>query len=190
MLLDKNPNNITQSFDSEVKKLLKINAIHNIICTEPFDKISFFEKITTMFSNQIIYLDFDLLFCGYIKSGLLNSNDKLFLYCPTEKSWIKEFEGILRKILEKNCIVIIDSLNGFYRLFDEKESGRLVNFFIMFLGYLARETDSLVMFSSVARLDEENWVLIPSGRKLIEAKTISKIFLKRKNGKLALKYFE
>ncbi len=181
MPLDKNHNNELQLRIKELQKKFEINNINGLIAKEPFDKAGFLEKLIQSMTIPIIYLDFDLLYSGYVKSEMLTKKENVSLYSVTKETWKNNFKDILCKVSKERYLIIIDSLTGFHNLLNQKDSGRLIDSYLMLLGCVARESDSIVLFVGVARKKEENWVLIPTGRHVIDSKKVSKFLLSKKN---------
>jgi len=103
-------------------------------------------------------------------------------FSPSKNDWNQVLKKILMMILKEKSFVIIDSLNGLYNLFDYKDVGRLVNAYVMLLIYVAKESDSSVLVVNMVRKkDEEEWVLSPSGRHVVDAKIMTNLYLKKQN---------
>ena len=52
----------------------------------------------------------------------------------------------------------------------------------MLLTFVAKESDSSVLVVNMARKkDEEEWVLSPSGRRVVDAKIMTNLYLKKQN---------
>ena len=180
-MLDKNHNQDSTIEISKIKKCLDENPLISILCNEPFVKASFLSKIINEIDTSIIYLDFDLLYTGYVKSEMLPKNLRVSLFTPSKNDWNDVLKKVLLMVLNQKFIVILDSLNGLYNLFDDKDVGRLVNAYIMLLVFVAKESGSSVLLSSIVRKKEENgWVLSPTGRHVIDTKMIQ-LYLKKHN---------
>ena len=94
------------------------------------------------------------------------------------------------KIISKiKSLVIIDSLNGFFNLLeDRKDTGQIINSFIMLLVSSAKNANSIVVIGSLSKLINENeWVLYNTGRHIIENKHMTKIQLTKSNGNIIVK---
>ena len=68
-MLDKNPQH-----DSEwiiIKNLFEENTLNSVLCSEPFVKTAFLSKVIQIINYPIIYLDFDLIYSGYVESKIL-----------------------------------------------------------------------------------------------------------------------
>ena len=186
--MDKNPE---QFFKSRIKPILEQYRLNSILCSEPFLKASFLEKIIQTSQVPILYLDFDLLYSGFISGGFVSRNENLQVFKPSSD----ELENILKKCIEKissqQSILIIDSLNGFYNIFNEKDSGRLINSFIMLLSFVAKTTNSHIFLVSMARINEkDSWVLTPSGRQIITSESMTKILLKQNDSVMVVNFLD
>ena len=176
-MLDKNPE---QDFELKIKPILEKNNLNSVLCDEPYLKASFLDRVIENSDVPIHYLDFDLLYSGFISGGILSKKNNLHLYRITSDKLENTLRIILEKISKEKSIVIIDSLNGLNNLFDEKDSGRLINSYIMLLAFVANSTDSQIILASMARMKEkEFWVLSPTGRQIITSDFLTSIHLKR-----------
>lgn len=181
-MLDKNPDQHSLIGLNEVKKYLEKNTLNSILCDEPFVKAVFLAKLIEQIDVPILYLDFDLLYNGYVNAEMLPRKVNVSLFSPSKNDWDQVLKKILMMILKEKSFVIIDSLNGLYNLFDYKDVGRLVNAYVMLLIFVAKESDSSVLVVNMARKkDEEEWVLSPSGRHVVDAKIMTNLYLKKQN---------
>ena len=187
-VLDKNPkSNPSDNFDS-IKKIIQQNTINSITYTEPFLKTVFLTNLIPSIKDSVIYLDFDLLYSGYVASGIISSNNAVTLFQPTQSNWNEMLKIILKKISQEKSTIIIDSINGFYNLFYEiKNVGRLVNSFSMLFLCCSKMSNSHVIITSmVKQKNEEEWVLSVTGRHPVETKQMTKIHLDKKNENLQM----
>jgi len=181
-VLDKNPDQHSLIGLNEVKKYLEKNTLNSILCDEPFVKAVFLAKLIEQIDVPILYLDFDLLYNGYVNAEMLPRKVNVSLFSPSKNDWDQVLKKILMMILKEKSFVIIDSLNGLYNLFDYKDVGRLVNAYVMLLIFVAKESDSSVLVVNMARKkDEEEWVLSPSGRHVVDTKIMTNLYLKKQN---------
>ncbi len=181
-MLDKNPDQHSLIGLNEMKKYLEKNTLNSILCDEPFVKAVFLAKLIEQIDVPILYLDFDLLYNGYVNAEMLPRKVNVSLFSPSKNDWDQVLKKILMMILKEKSFVIIDSLNGLYNLFDYKDVGRLVNAYVMLLIFVAKESDSSVLVVNMARKkDEEEWVLSPSGRHVVDTKIMTNLYLKKQN---------
>jgi len=185
-VLDKNPHQRTIQIN-EAGKYLEQNTLNSILCKEPFVKAAFLSELIKQIETPIVYIDFDLLYTGYCKAGIIEKKENISLFSPIKDDWNQILEEVLLMISNKKCVVIIDSLNGLYNLLDGKDIGRLVNTYIMLLAFVARESNSTVLFASVGRKKkQEGWVLSPTGRHILDSTLITKLSVERHNSELQL----
>lgn len=188
MLLDKNPE---QVFKSRIKPILEQHRLNSVLCTEPFLKASFLENIMQTSKIPILYLDFDLLYSGFISGGFVSRNENVIVFKPSSDRLESILKKCIKEIASQQSILIIDSLNGFYNIFDEKDSGRLINSFIMLLSFVAKTTNSQIFLVSMARINEkDSWVLTPSGRQIITSESMTKILLKQNDSGMVVNFLD
>jgi len=144
--------------------------------------------LTNIQNLPIIYLDFDLLYTGYINSGLVQSNENLTLIQPTTENWNGSFSKVLQRVSNEKCLVIIDSLNGFFNMFENEDSGRQINAQILLLSYNAEMSNSKILLMCLANLkDDSSWTLSLTGRQLIEHNHTLQIHIDEKDSLVTLR---
>ena len=182
-MLDKNPEIDNPQNLSDFIKILESNTLNLIMHSDPFLKTSFLNKLILTTKYPVIYLDFDLLFSGYITSNSIPKNQEMILYQPTRIKLLETIKTILVEISKKKSTLIIDSLNGLFNLYHEnKDAGRLVNSYIMLLSSIAKNSNSCILISGLTRRkNNEKWVLSITGRHIIKTKQMNTIWLERKN---------
>ena len=186
-MLDKNPNQNSLIGFNEAKKYLEKNTLNSVLCKEPFVKAAFLSKLIEYTDVPIFYLDFDLLYSGYVNSNMLPKKFNVSLFSPSKNDWNYVLKKILMMISNEKSIIIIDSLNGLYNLFDGKNIGRFVNTCIMLLVFVAKESGSSVLVTSLARKkDGEGWVLSPTGRRIVDSKIMTNFYLKKQRSGITI----
>ena len=187
MVLDKNPEQISDDDLTYVKNEFSNKNPNIILCSEPFLKAEFLNELIDSINHPVVFLDFDLLYSGYIVSEMIKKNDKVEIYCPSKADLKKIISEIAKRISNEKILVIIDSFNGFYNIYDEKESGRFINASLMLLSSIGRESGSLVIITAMARKnDNDEWILSPGGRHIIDSKKSGTYHLKRIGNSLML----
>lgn len=185
-MLDKNPDQSSSDGITQARKYLNENTLSVVLCKEPFAKAAFLTKLTEASDIPVIYLDFDLLYSGYVKSEMIQQSPNVSLYAPSKEDWNEILKKILLVVLNQKSIVIIDSLNGLYNILDGKDIGRLVNAYIMLISFVAKESGSSVLFSSMGRRkDKEGWVLSPTGRRVIDTQ-MTKLYLEKIDSEITM----
>lgn len=185
-VLDKNPHQEYDENLSELMKLMELAPLNSIMYSDPFLKAYFLNKLILKTNTPIIYLDFDLLYSGYVVSNIISLPLELTLYRPTRNEWIQTLKTILLNISEQKSILIIDSLNGFFNLYREnKDGGRLINSFIMLLLCVGNMSKSNILLCSMSRKrTDEGWVLSITGRHVLETNQMTKIHLDHLDSKI------
>lgn len=187
MVLDKNPEQILDTELIYVKNEFSNKNPNIILCSEPFLKAEFLNELIDSIKYPIIFLDFDLLYSGYIISEMIKKNDRIEIYRPSKADWKKIISEIAKRISNEKFLVVIDSFNGFYNIFDEKESGRFINASLMLLSSIGRECGSSVIITAMVRKnDNGEWILSPGGRHIIDSKKSGIYHLKRIGNSLML----
>jgi hypothetical protein len=189
-VLFKNHDNDSIDDALNLENILSQTKINSILYSDPFLKAGFIAKLVHDTKTDILYLDLDLLYSGYIVSGILAAPSNLSLFQPTLELWNKILTNVLVKISTKKSLVIVDSLNGLYNLLNErKEIGKLVNSYIMLITSMARKTGSYVVIASMVRFKkEEGWILSPTGKRLIETDMAKKILLEQSESGIILDF--
>ena len=162
-----------------LEKLLEQKRINSILYDDPFLKAGFISKLVQDTDIDILYLDLDLLYSGYIVSGILSSKENVALFQPSVENLGKILREVLVKSSLSQTLIIVDSLNGLFNILNRKKDvGRVVTSTIMLLASIAQITNSYVLIASMVRYKkEEGWVLSPTGKRLIETKNSKKILL-------------
>ena len=173
----------------QLEDILEHNTLNVVFYENSFAKITFFVKMLSKWNIPTFYLDFDLLYSGFVKSSQTSLSKNTTLFCPNADTLHKNLRTIIDKISKIKSLVIIDSLNGFYNLVeDRKNTSQIVNSLIMLLVSSAKNTNSTVVIGILSKLTDKNeWVLYNTGRHVIENKHMTKIQLSESNGNIIVK---
>jgi len=173
-LLSKNP----EPINSKIENILEQNLLNIIYYENSFAKTKFLIKTIEKWDIPIFYLDFDLLYSGYVKANMVPTPKNITLLWPNAENFRENLESIIEKISVTRSVVVIDSLNGFFNVLNDDDAGMLINSFIMMLASSAKNTKSIILVGSLSKLNEENeFVLHSSGRHVIDNKHMEKIQL-------------
>ena len=158
---------------------LEQNTLNMIFYEDSFAKTRFFTNTISEWNTPISYFDFDLLYSGYIKSGITSAVKNITLLCPDNNNLHKNIKSVMDNISKKKSLVIIDSLNGFFNLLEgKKDAGRIVNALLMLLVSAAKNAKSIIIVGSLSKQnDKKDWVLSNTGRHVIESDYMTKIQL-------------
>ena len=165
-----------------VRNALEQNTTNMIFYEDSFTKISFFTREISNCKVPIFYIDFDLQYTGFVKSGITEEMENLNLLHPENGSLREDLKSIIAKISREKSLIVIDSLNGFFNILEgDKDLGRLINSFLMLLVSVANHTKSTIIVGALSKLNEEGkWVLYNTGRSVIDNEHFTKIQLTRK----------
>ena len=165
-----------------VRNVLEQNTTNMIFYEDSFTKTSFFTREISNWKIPIFYLDFDLQYTAFVKSGITQELENLNLLHPENGSLREGLKSVIAKISREKSLIIIDSLNGFFNILEgNKDLGRLVNSFLMLLVSAANHTKSTIIVGTLSKLNEDGrWVLYNTGRSVIDNEHFTKIQLTRK----------
>lgn len=170
----------------KIQKTIFEQNLSSITFDDPITKTYFFHKLAQLVEIPVIYVDFDLLYSGYLAANILPQNENLETITPKE-DWQNDFAQILNKISINRHLVIIDSLNGFFgSIIENKESGRIINSVLVLLASAAQKQDSIIVFGSTAKLKEDGWVLPGIGRKVVQIQKMNFLAIQKQNETLNL----
>jgi len=171
LLLDKNPKQFLDDDFTQIKNEFLDKNPNIILCSKPFLKSKFLDRLVNSNNFPVIFLDFDLMYSGYFVSGMIKKNDNLRIFQISRTHWEKDLKEVAKQISREKILVILDSLNGVYNMFDELESARVINTTIMLLSSVAKYTNSLIVVMGIGtKNDNGEWILSPSGRHLMDSK--------------------
>jgi hypothetical protein len=162
-----------------LQTILDQDLINSVFYSDPFLKAGFISKLVQDTKLEVLYLDLDLLYSGYVISGILSTKENVSLFQPSTTNLNQMIKEILVKASLSKTIIIIDSLNGLYNILNRKKNiGKMVMSIIMLLASIAKMTKSYIIVTSMVRYKkEEGWTLSPTGKRLIETKNSKKILL-------------
>ena len=186
-MLDKNPEIILDDNLEYIQSEFKKNIPNLILSSNSFHKIEFLNKIISSTKNPIIFVDMDLLYSGYIESKIIQHKENLTIFQPSNQNWKEKLAEISNKISKEEFLIIIDSFNGIYNIFDDLESARFVNSCIMLLSSLGKQSNSTIIITAMARKKENNeWILSPGGKKIMKLVKMGIFFIKKKQNDLII----
>ena len=185
-MLDKNPEQILDNSLTCIQNEFEQYVPSIVLCSEPFHKAEFLNRLINAVEDTIIFVDIDLLYTGYVESGMIQKRDNVIIFHPDKASWKEKLTEIISRVSKGKVLVVIDSFNGVYNMFDDLKSAKFINSCIMLLSSIGRQTGSSVVIAAMARKKENNeWVISPGGRQIIKSGKTGVYFLKKiENGLL------
>jgi len=190
-VLDKSPEWVLDNDLSLVQNEFGKNVPSIVLCSEPFYKAEFLNILINSVKTPVIFVDMDLLYTGYVESGMIQKKDNVTIFHPEKIDWKDKLSKIITDASKQKILVVIDSFNGVYNMFNDLESARFINSCIMLLSSLGRETSSSIVVSAMARKKENNeWVISPGGKQIIKSEKTGVYFLKKIQGNLMISTLE
>lgn len=153
------------------------HAVYNpdvVLCPNPFSKYLFLESVVDASDCEVVYLDFDLLYSGYVSSGMTNPPTTVLIRHPSRKNWNTELTNTLHMISQERYLVILDSLNTLSALWNRSESKHLAACSVMLMSSLGRKTGTHILVAAVGKQTKNGWDLLPGGRLMpgLNARTV------------------
>jgi len=186
-VLDKSPEIILDDNLKYIQSEFKKNIPNLILSSNSFHKIEFLNKIISSTKNPIIFVDMDLLYSGYIESKIIQHKENLTIFQTNNLNWKEKLAEISNKISKEEFLIIIDSFNGIYNIFDDLESARFVNSCIMLLSSLGKQSNSTIIITAMARKKENSeWILSPGGKKIMKLVKMGIFYIKKKQNDLII----
>jgi len=187
VVLDKNAEQIIDNDLTQIQIKFEQNNPNIVLCSKPFHKVEFLDRLINSTEDPIIFIDMDLLYTGYVQSGMIQKKENVVIFCPNKTNWKEKISEIISNISKKRFLVIIDSFNGLYNLFDELESAIFINSCLMLLSSIGNQTKSSVVITGMARRKEnDSWVLSPGGKHIIKSEKTGVYFLKKMGNDLII----
>ena len=169
--MDKNHNQALNQNISQIQSEFYGRNPNFVLSSNPFVKTEFLHKLVESMNLPVFFLDCDLLYSGYVASGIIKKNDKLKFFVTTKSSLNNDIKQIIKKIENEKSLIILDSLNGLYNMFDELEYVRFINSTIMLLSSVAKYSKSIIIITGMSRKNEnKEFVLSPTGRQIVRIK--------------------
>jgi hypothetical protein len=191
VVLDKSPEYVLDNNLTCIQNEFRQNLPSIVLCSEPFHKAEFLNRLINSVENPIIFVDMDLLYTGYVESGMIRKKNNVTIFHPDKESWKKELLEIITKVSKKKFLVLIDSFNEVYNMFNDLESARFINACIMLLSSVGKQTSSSIVIVAMARKKENNeWILLPGGKHIIKSEKTGIFFLKKIENNLMISSFE
>ena len=179
-MLDKNPEIILDDNLEKIQNEFRKNVPSLVLCSDSFHKIEFLNKLINFVKNPIIFVDMNLLYSGYIESKMIQKRENLIIFQPNKLNWKKELSEIITKGSKAEFLIIIESFNRIYNLFDDLESARFVNSCIMLLSSLGKQSNSTIVITAMARQKDNNeWILSPGGKHIMKSAKMGIYFLRK-----------
>ena len=111
-MLDKNPEQIIDNDLTQIQIKFEQNNPNIVLCSKPFHKIEFLDRLINSTEDPIIFIDMDLLYTGYVQSGMIQKKENVVIFCPNKTNWKEKISEIISNVSKERFLIIIDSFNG------------------------------------------------------------------------------
>ena len=186
-MLDKNPNQVLNEVFVKLKMEFSNKNPIIVLSSKPFVKSEFLTNLIDSFDIPVFFIDFDLLYSGYINSEMIKKNENVKILRSNEKEFQKHLKEVVEKISKEQVLVILDSLNVLHNMFENVDSFRFINATIMLLASIAKDTKSQIIVTSMVTKNENGeWILSPGGKHLIESAKSGMYYLDTSKSNLIL----
>ena len=183
--MDKNPD--WSCGPEQIREFSRHNP-NIIISSSPFEKTKLADSLLRAADCPAVFLDFDLLYSGYMTSGLIQKRDDIMLVRANMQDWNKTLQTVLEQMSRDRLMVVLDSFNGFHNMYGDIKSARLVNASLMLLSYVAGFKGCPVVALALTRQNSlGRWVMSPGGRQIVGSKNSCLYSIRNDNGVLSLR---
>ena len=174
-----------ENFETAKNKMLPCST-NLIFYNDAFSKTKFMSKIMESFEDPIIYLDFDLLFSGYLESGHITKPSNMEIIKPDKENLKDLLPNILTNVSSQKTILILDSLNGLYNFIDDDNPARFVTSLIMLLTTNAKFSKSILFVTCFGKKRDDDWIL-PTGRHILEFENVNRFEINENDAIIKIK---
>jgi len=94
-VLDKNPEQIINNDLTQIQIKFEQNNPNIVLCSKPFHKIEFLNRLINSTEDPIIFIDMDLLYTGYVESKMIQKKENLKIFCPDKSDWEEKLSEII-----------------------------------------------------------------------------------------------
>jgi hypothetical protein len=193
---------IISAHDGMYEGLVVDSGLNSLLFSDPYAKTCFTAALAFRFENAV-YIDLDLAFTSYLKSGLLVPSfcsGGLKVYTPSLGMLVSMLQDVLDSMADSS-IVILDSINSFYNMYynykmvdAQKSSSRvlgrlnhLLSSCLMFLVSNGAKLGVPVLATSMLRYRKDGgWIQSPASRRLLQKKSAVLIGVDRRGDDLVL----
>lgn len=173
-------------------KVLSTRGLNTLMFSDPYAKLCFTAHLVSQF-DRVTYIDLDTAFAAYFSAGLIKAN-RVDVHLPSEGRLVPIVKNALESI-GKSSLVIFDSVNSFYNLFQVQERtgglNHLLSVLLMLLVRRGVDENIPVLATSMLRYRKDGgWVQSPASRRLLQRKSAARLRVERMENDLAVTVVE
>ena len=185
--MDKNPDRSLAGSLGQIQDGLSWHGPNIILASKPFHKAELATSLLDAAGCPVTFLDFDLLYSGYVASGMVQKKDGVLILRPRRDDWDEILHGVLVRMSAERTMVVIDSFNGLHNMYSGRGSARFVNASLMLLAYMGKFKRCPVVALALARKNARGeWILSPGGRHVMNPKNSGLYGLREAGGALSV----
>jgi hypothetical protein len=148
---------------------------------DPYAKLCLTAYLVSQF-EKVIYIDLDTTFTAYLNAGLVKTNN-IDMYLPSEGRIVPMVNDVLES-MDTSSLVIFDSVNSFYNLFEPRGKtsslNHLLSVLLMLLVRRGVDENIPVLVTSMLRYRKDgSWVESPASRRFLHQKSAAKLSVER-----------
>lgn len=156
--------------------LFDSKGMNTLLYSDPFAKICFTCSVAAALKGKVVYLDLDTVFTSYVRNRICDVDpENIEIFLPG----MNEFEPMLAAICSHMDddveLVVMDSLNSFYHLYDKIKIGvlnQLLGTYIsLLLNHTRRVGCKLLVTSMIRHKKAAEWILAPSSKRIVDARS-------------------
>ena len=198
-MLDKSSDQVLDNSIMQLQRKFEKKASNIVLCSESFHKVELLNRLIKTSQIPVIVVDMDLVYTGYVESGMIQKNENVKIFHPDNyQSWNKEFSEVISNASEKKFLIVIDSINGIYNIFDDYDSVRFINSCIMLLSSIAKkgediidkQNSSIVITAMGRKKESGEWILSPGGKQIINFGNMGIFLLKKTENEFLIESLE
>ena len=159
------------------EEILSTRGLNTLTFADPYAKLCYTARLVGQF-DRVIYIDLDTTFTAYFNAGFVHTNS-IDIYLPSEGRLAIVIKDVLESMGDSS-LVIFDSVNSFYNLFQLRERlsnlNHLLSILIMLLVRRGVDVGIPVLVTSMLRYKKDGgWVHSPASRRLLQRKSVVRL---------------
>lgn len=171
----------------DFRDVLSSGGLNTLTFSDPVAKVRCTSAAAIQF-GRTLYFDLDTMFAAYVGAGLIEpgSTIRADILLPSKGRFMELLKaGLEMASCQKYSLVVFDSLNGFYNLYDVSSGGtgrasHLLSIVVMMLVRLGIDFGIPVLATSMLRFRKERgWIRSPGARRLINRSSMTVLNARR-----------
>lgn len=177
----------------DYRKILSTRGLNTLMFTDPYAKLCFTSLLASQ--DRAVYIDLDTTFTAYFKAGHVGAQG-VDIYLPSEGRFVPMIKDVMAA-MPKSSLVIFDSVNSFYNMYNASSSesignlNHMLSIFLMLLVRLGSDLQVPVLATSMLRYRKDGgWVQSPASRRLLQHRSKVKMSVERQGDGISIQVIE